>query len=83
MQVLLIICQRREIAKLVDFLSDWKTAGGNILLYGYTNKATDGFILMQWDQPIPTGFQENQLKQDPGIIDYLIYDVLQPVTIVV
>lgn len=68
--------------KLVDFLGDWETAGGTILLYGYTNKVQDGFILMQWEQPIPQGFQDSQLKQDPGIIDYLIYDVQQPIAIV-
>ncbi len=82
MQVLQIICQAREITKLVDFLNDWKTAGGHVLLYGYTKKAQEGFILMQWEQPIPQGFQDKQLKQDPGIIDYLIYDVAQPISIV-
>lgn len=82
MYILQITCQRRELMKLVDVLGDWKTTGGKILLYGYTQKAHDGFILMQWEQPISAGFQDTQLKQDPGIIDYLIYGAQQPVTIV-
>ncbi len=74
MQALVIVCQRRDVQSLLDTLEDWK-GQGNITLYGYTPKERDGFIVMHWTQPVPVTFQEKQLKADPGIIDYVIYDV--------
>ena len=74
MQALVIVCQRREIVHLLDALEDWK-GDGNIILYGSTPKAQDGFIVMHWTQPIPRAFEHKQLKADPGIIDYLVYDL--------
>ena len=73
MHMLLILCQRRDLQHLVDALEDWQ-GEGDILRYGYTNKMQDGFILMQWKEPIAEQFQQKQLKADPGIIDYLVYD---------
>jgi hypothetical protein len=84
MQTLLILCERRDLTQLVDALGDWQTEGeAKILLYGTTNKQSDGFILMQWNQPITEGFQRMQLKADPGILDYVVYDLasLPPVPI--
>ena len=74
MHTLLILCQRRDLHQLVDVLGDWQ-GEGDILRYGYTNKMQDGFILMRWKEPIAEQFQQKQLKADPGIIDYLVYDV--------
>ncbi len=74
MQALLIFCHPREQEAILDMLEDWK-GQGNITLYGTTPKEHDGFMLMHWTQPIPIAFQEKQLKTDPGIIDYLIYDI--------
>ena len=80
MQTLLILCQRRDLEHVLDALEDWKDEG-KVLLYGYTSKESDGFILMHWTQLLPIAFQEKQLKADPGIIDYVVYDVLsQPTT---
>ena len=76
MRLLFILCQRRDLHHLVDALGDWQ-GDGNILRYGYTNKMQDGFILMQWNTPITQDFQQKQLKDDPGIIDFLVYDALQ------
>lgn len=76
MQALLIVCNRRDVTHLVDVLEDWK-GDADIVLYGYTNKNQDGFILMHWNQLISDTFQEKQLKQDPGIIDYLVYEPFQ------
>ncbi len=76
MQGLLITCQRRDLNHLVEVLDDWKQDGdAEVVLYGYTNKIEDGFILMHWTKPIPEGFQRKQLKADPGIIDYVVYDM--------
>lgn len=73
MHALLILCQRRDLPHLVDVLGDWQ-GKGNIILYGYTNKMQDGFILMHWNKLLTEGFQQKQLKEDPGIIDYLVYN---------
>lgn len=75
MYVLLILCQRRDLAHLVDVLADWHDEG-EIVCYGYSNKMQDGFILMQWKGPLDEGFQQKQLKDDSGIIDYVVYDAL-------
>ena len=74
MQGVFILCQKRELESLLDALEDWK-GQGTITLYGTTPKAQDGFLVMHWMQPISPAFQEMQLKADPGIIDYVIYDV--------
>ena len=75
MQALLILCHRRELQPLLEALEDWKEEA-TIVLYGYTSMAREGFILMHWNHLIPLGFQDKQLKADPGIIDYVVYDVL-------
>ncbi len=76
MQTVLITCQRRDLDHLLDALGDWKQEGeAEIVLYGYTNKLQDGFLLMHWTKPITEGFQRMQLKEDPGIIDYVVYDL--------
>jgi len=74
MQALLILCQRRELQPLLEAFEEWDEEA-TIVLYGYTSKECDGFILMHWNQLIPIGFQDKQLKADPGIMDYLVYDV--------
>ncbi len=79
MHTVLILCQRRDVTHLVDVLEDWKD-DAVILVYGYTNKLQDGFILMHWNQPIPARFQDMQLRQDPGILDYVVYDLTQQPT---
>ncbi len=74
MQALLIVCQRREIQPLLDAFEDWNE-DAKIIVYGYTSKESDGFILIHWNQLVPIDFQDKQLKADPGIIDYVVYDV--------
>jgi len=74
MQALVIVCQPRALEHLLDVLEDWK-GDGNIVLYGSTPKVQDGFIVMHWTQPIPRAFEHKQLKADPGIIEYVIYDL--------
>ena len=76
MHTLLILCERRDLEHLLDALGDWQHEGdAKIVLYGTTNKLHDGFILMQWNQPITEGFQSKQLTADPGIIDYVVYNL--------
>ena len=76
MHTLLITCERRALAHLIDALDDWQTEGdAKIVLYGTTNKQGDGFIFMQWNRPISEDFQRKQLTADPGILDYVVYDL--------
>ncbi len=78
MHGLLIVCRKRALESLLDAMEDWHE-DARILLYGTTSKAQDGFIVMHWTQPMPPAFQEKQLKADPGIIDYVVYDLPPPV----
>jgi len=75
MQALVITCQRRDLEHLLDALEDWQGGEAAIVLYGYTHKQQDGFIVMHWTQPITETFQQKQLKTDPGILDYVVYDL--------
>ncbi len=74
MQALVILCHKREVEPLLEAVEEWKE-DASIVLYGTTNKGQEGFIVTHWKQPITPGFQEMQLKADPGIVDYVIYDV--------
>ena len=74
MTKLTILCEKRELDALVDTFGDWKEEGAEILLYGATEKANDGFILMRWSRPIPQGFIQRQLKEDESILDYFTED---------
>jgi hypothetical protein len=71
---LTVLCDRRELDDLVDTFSDWKAEGAEILLYGATEKANDGFILMQWSKPIPQGFIQRQLQEDESVLDFFTDD---------
>jgi len=73
-QALVLVCQKRDIDHLLDFLEDY-AEDASIVKYGYTSKQQDGFIVMHWHKPMPFNFQEMQLKQDTGIIDYVVYDL--------
>ena len=71
---LTILCEVRDLEALVDTFGDWKEEGGKILLYGATEKANDGFILMQWSKPIPEGFKQRQLHEEESILDFFTDD---------
>ena len=73
-QALVLLCQKRDIDHLLDFLEDY-AEDASIVKYGYTSKQQDGFIAMHWYKPMPFNFQEMQLKQDTGILDYVVYDL--------
>ena len=74
---LTILCDARELEALVDTFGDWREEGGNILLYGATEKTKDGFIVMQWSKPIPEGFKQQQLKEDDAILDFFTEDTTE------
>lgn len=72
--MMLVHCQRRELYAIVDEFDDWVHDDFfRIVLYGATQKAHDGFILIEWLTPVPESFYR-KLRQDNGITDYLIYE---------
>ncbi len=74
MPMVLLLCQKRQLHAIVDELADWQEEGAQILLHGVSNKAHDGFVLLQWDRPIPERFI-TKLERDTDILDYLPYDL--------
>jgi hypothetical protein len=72
MFIVLILCKSREREAILDELADWKDEGATILLSGITNKASDGFIFLGWDKPVPEHFHQ-KLKEDGDILDYIAF----------
>lgn len=76
--MMLVQCHKRELYDLVDEFDDWVHDGFfRIVLYGATQKAHDGFLLIEWLTPVPETFYR-KLKQDSGITDYLTYEAAVP-----
>jgi hypothetical protein len=73
--IMLVVCAKRELDAIVDEFGDWQSAGVQIKLYGITEKASEGFVLLEWSQPIPEHFF-NKLKNDEDILDVLTFDPL-------
>jgi hypothetical protein len=59
------------LESLVDELQDWKAEGANIFLYGITDKANEGFIILEWGKPIPELFSK-KLREDSDIVDFIL-----------
>lgn len=73
MSVMMLTCFKQQLHALVDELGDWEGEGVQIKHYGITSKTKDGFILLEWNCPVPERFHY-KLKQDEDVIDYLVYD---------
>ncbi|HYU71571.1 MAG TPA: hypothetical protein VEL31_02730 [Ktedonobacteraceae bacterium] len=73
--MMLIVCVKRELDSLVEEFEDWRDDGMQAKLYGITEKAQDGFILLEWSTPIPDHFT-SKLKRDEDILDVLTFDSL-------
>ncbi len=71
MSMILILCVKRQMELLVDELQDWKAEGANIFLYGITDKAAHGFIMLEWGKPIPERFTQ-KMREDTDVIDYVV-----------
>jgi hypothetical protein len=79
--MMLIVCVKRELDTIVDEFGDWQGEGVQVKLYGITEKAHDGFLLLEWSKPIPERFAA-KLKEDEDIIDSLTFDSLfHPVSV--
>jgi hypothetical protein len=73
--MMLVVCRKRELNAIVEEFGDWQSAGVQVKLYGITEKASEGFVLLEWSQPIPEYFF-NKLKNDVDVLDVLTFDPL-------
>lgn len=71
--MMFVSCLKREVRAIADEFDDWKQEGLEVRLYGITPKANDGFLLLNWNKPIPERFFD-KLKEDEDILDYLIFE---------
>jgi hypothetical protein len=80
--LLMILCDKRQVQTIVEEFEDWKLKPGielSILLYGITQKANDGFILLELEKPLPEGVYTN-LVVDDDIVDYVLCTLSSPTT---
>jgi hypothetical protein len=73
--MMLVVCVKRELDAIVDEFEDWRETGMQVKLYGITEKASEGFILLEWRTPIPDYFT-NKLTRDEDVLDVLTFDPL-------
>ena len=66
---LFILCAKRSLDSFVDELDDWKEEGATTLFHGITHKASDGFLIVQWDKPVPPRFRQ-KLREDEEVIGF-------------
>ncbi len=71
--MMLVVCVKRELKAIVEEFEDWQGDGIQVKLYGITEKAQDGFVLLEWNKPIPDSFS-SKLKRDEDILDVLTFD---------
>jgi hypothetical protein len=72
MSLVFILCVKRQLESLVDEMQDWKEEGANVFLYGVTDKANEGFIILEWGKPVPERFSK-KLREDPDIVDFVVF----------
>ena len=74
--LLLVLCGKRHLETIVQEFEDWKQEGQalTVVLYGITQKANDGFLLLEVAQPLPEGVYTN-LVLDEEIVDYVLLNL--------
>ena len=74
-RLMIVICRYRHLETIVEEVNDWcEEEGGQILLYGMSERARDGFLLTRWSGPIPVPLREKFVKLDRDIFDVVIYE---------
>jgi hypothetical protein len=79
---LLVLCDKRQVQTIVEEFEDWNKEEGlevKVVLYGITQKAHDGFVLLELKKPLPEGVYIN-LVTDDDILDYVQYNPVEPIT---
>jgi hypothetical protein len=71
--MMLIVCVKRQLDAIVEEWSDRQQTGVQVKLYGFTEKAQDGFLLIEWSAPVSELWM-NMLKRDEDVLDVLTYD---------
>jgi hypothetical protein len=72
MTIMLIFYVKEELDSFVSEMDDWKGEGAKVFLSGITNKASYGFLLVEWGKPIPARFRQ-KMRDDPDVMDYLVF----------
>jgi hypothetical protein len=80
--MMLVICAKRALNALVEECEDWQGKDVQVRLYGITQKAQDGFLLLIWKEPVPESFL-SRLTHDDTVLDVLSFEALlyQPLAI--
>lgn len=81
--MLLIVCDKRHVETIMQEFEDWNLNEGveiNVVLHGITQKAHDGFVLLELKTPLPEGVYTN-LVLDDDIYDYIQYNPLTPIVL--
>jgi hypothetical protein len=71
--IVVILCLKRHLSALAQEYADWGADGAKVQHYGYTQKVTDGCIVLEWRKKIPERFVQ-KLYEDDDVIDFLLYD---------
>ena len=71
--LMIVLCASRYVKHIFDELTDWFEAegGAEILLYGTTMKAQQGFLLVNWTAPVPDRFLK-KLHTDSDMTDFVV-----------
>ena len=70
-RLILVLCRNRYLTTIKQEFEDWQSEGLQILAYGATHKAHDGFFLITWrGKPVHRRFL-NKLRTDEDIFDYV------------
>ncbi len=73
--MMLVLCAKRALDALVEEFEDWQDNDVQVRLYGITEKAQDGFLLLIWKEPVPESFL-SRLKHDNEVLDVLAFEAL-------
>ncbi len=79
--MLLVLCDKRHVETIMQEFEDWNESEGleiKVVLHGITQKAHDGFVLLELKTPLPEGVYTN-LVLDDDIFDYIQYTPLPTV----
>lgn len=78
--MLLVLCDKRHTETMMQEFEDWnkkEQLGVNVVLYGTTLKAQEGFVLLELQKPLPEGVYAN-LVIDNDVDDYILYQSSTP-----
>ena len=79
-RLLFLFCPSNEVQEIMQEIEDWAhpqanhgTSRGEVLTYGQTDKAHQGFLLFHWSHDVPARLII-KLMQDQAISDFFLYE---------